>query len=92
MKSIAKTVKVKKEHYIEFTDEELLAFNMEKGQKFSCKIKDGSLILEPFVKVELEMGDWPREVLELLIQESCEKDISINDVICDLLQEVIKNG
>jgi hypothetical protein len=38
------------------------------------------------------MGDWPREVLELLIQESCEKDISINDVICDLLQEVIKNG
>jgi hypothetical protein len=65
---------------------------MEKGQKFSCKIKDGSLILEPFVKVELEMGDWPREVLELLIQESCEKDISINDVICDLLQEVIKNG
>lgn len=92
MKSIAKTVKVKEEHYIEFTDEELQAFNMEKGQKFSCKIKDGSLILEPFVKVELEMGDWPREVLELLIQESCEKDISINDVICDLLQEVIKNG
>ena len=54
MKSIPKTVKVKEEHYIEFTDEELLALNMEKGQKFSCKIEDGGLRLEPFAKVELE--------------------------------------
>jgi hypothetical protein len=92
MKPIAKTVKVKEEHYIEFTDEELLAFNMEKGQKFSCKIKDGSLILEPFVKVELEMGDWPREVLLMLIQESCELDVSVNQVISDLLEKVIEDG
>jgi hypothetical protein len=92
MKSIAKTVKVKEEHYIEFTDEELQAFNMEKGQKFSCKIEDGGLRLEPFVKVELEMGDWPREVLELLIQESCELDVSVNQVISDLLEKVIKDG
>ena len=92
MKSIAKTVKVKEEHYIEFTDEELQAFNMEKGQKFSCKIEEGSLILEPFVKVELEIGNWDREVLLMLIEESCKRDVSVNEVINDLLEKVIEDG
>ena len=92
MKSIPKTVKVKEEHYIEFTDEELQALNIEKGQKFSCKIEDGSLKLEPFTKVELEIGNWDREVLLMLIEESCERDVSVNEVISDLLEKVIEDG
>lgn len=92
MKPIAKTVLRKEEYYIQFTDEELAELNMEKGQKFTCDIEDGALKLTPFAKVELEMGDWSREVLEFIIQESCEKDISVNDVICNLLEEVIKDG
>jgi hypothetical protein len=89
---IAKTVLKKEDYYIQFTDEEMAELNIEPGQKFSCELKDGGIQLTPYSKVELEMGDWPREVLELLIQESCEKDISVNDVICDLLKEVIKDG
>ena len=92
MKSILKTVKVKEEHYIEFTDEELQALNMEKGQKFSCKIEEGSLILEPFVKMEIDIDDWDREVLLMLIEESCERDVSVNEVISDLLEKVIEDG
>jgi hypothetical protein len=90
---IAKTILTKEDYYIQFTDEELAELNIEKGQKFTCDVhEDGSIKLTPYAKVELEMGDWPREVLELLIQESCEKDISVNDVFCDLLKEVIKDG
>jgi hypothetical protein len=89
---IAKTVLKKEEYYIQFTDEELTELNMEKGQKFTCDIEDGALKLTPYAKIELEMGDWPRELLEFLLQESCEKDISVNDVICNVLEEVIKNG
>lgn len=92
MKPIAKTVLKKEEYYIQFTDEEMAELNMEKGQKFTCDIEDGALKLTPFAKIELEMEDWPREVLEFIIQESCEKDISVNDVICNLLEEVIKDG
>lgn len=91
MKPIQKTVKVKEDYYIEFTDEELAALKMEKGQKYSCKIEDGALKLEPFVKMELEIGTWDREILEMLIEESCERDVSVNQVINDLLEEVIKN-
>jgi len=88
---IAKTVLKKEEYYIQFTDEELTELNMEKGQKFTCDLEDGGLKLTPFAKIELEMGDWPKELLEFLIQESCEKDISVNDVICNVLEEAIKN-
>lgn len=92
MKPICKPVKVKEEYYIEFTDEELKALKMEKGQKFSWEIKDGGIMLNPFVKVELEMGTWDREILEFLISESCERDVSVNQVINDVLEGVIKNG
>lgn len=91
MKPIQKTVKVKEDYYIEFTDEELAALKMEKGQKYSCKVEDGALKLEPFVKVELEIGNWPREILEFLLQESCERDVSVNEVINDVLEKAIKN-
>ena len=91
MKSIAKTVKVKEDYYIEFTDEELKTLKMEKGQKYSCEIEDGALKLVPFAKVELEMGTWEREVLEFLIQESCERDVSVNEIINDVLEGAIKN-
>ena len=91
MKPIQKTVKVKEDYYIEFTDEELKTLKMEKGQKYSCKIEDGALKLQPFVKMELEMGTWDREILEMLIEESCERDVSVNQVINDVLEEVIKN-
>ena len=91
MKPIAKPVKSREEYYIEFTDEELKALNMEKGQKYSCKLQDGGLMLEPFVKMELEIGSWDREILEYLIQESCERDVSVNEVINDALEQIIKN-
>jgi hypothetical protein len=91
MKPIQKAVKVKEEYYIEFTDEELKALNMEKGQKYSCKLQDGGLMLKPFVKMEIEIGSWDREILEMLIEESCERDVSVNQVINDILEEVIKN-
>jgi hypothetical protein len=88
---IAKTVLKKEDYYIQFTDEEMVELNIEPGQKFTCELKDGGLQLTPFVKIELEMGNWPRELLEFLIQESCEKDISVNDIICEVLESAIKN-
>lgn len=92
MKPICKPIKVKEDYYIEFTDEELATLKMEKGQKYSCEVEDGAIKLTPFVKMELEMGTWDRKILEFLISESCERDVSVNEVINDVLEGVIKNG
>jgi antitoxin component of MazEF toxin-antitoxin module len=78
--------------YMQFTEEELNELNMKPGDKFDVKHhNDGSIELRPYVKVELDMEEWPREVLEMIIKESCEQDISANDVINNLLKESLKN-
>jgi len=44
--------------------------------------KQINLIMEnKLVPIELDMSDWDREGLYFLIRESCEKNISVNQVI-----------
>ena len=63
----------------------------EENQKLSVKFdeKTGQIKLEPFVKIELEICDWPREILEFLVGESCEHDISVNEVINEVLVKTL---
>jgi hypothetical protein len=74
--------------FIQFTEEELSSIGAGPGTKFDAKLHDdGSIELRPYVKMELDMEEWPREVLEMIIKESCEHDISANDVISNLLKK-----
>jgi hypothetical protein len=89
-KNVIKTVLPTNDVYIQFTDEEVKEFGWEKGQKFEFKtLEDGSIQLVPFVKLELDLEEWPIELLHMLIKESCDKDISVNDVINDLLKKAL---
>jgi hypothetical protein len=74
--------------FIQFTEEELSSIGAGPGTKFSVKHHDdGTIELRPYVKMEIDMADWPREVLEMILKQSCEEDISANDVISKLLKE-----
>jgi len=74
--------------FIQFTEEELSSIGAGPGTKFETTLhEDGSIELRPYAKIELEMEEWPRGLLEMIIKESCEKDISVNDVISDLLKQ-----
>ena len=85
---IKKTLIPTNDMYIQFTEEELQQINAVPGTKFEAKLHDdGSIELRPYAKIELDIDEWPREVLELIIKESCEKDISANDVINDILKQ-----
>jgi hypothetical protein len=78
--------------YIQFTQEELQEIGAGPGTKFSVNLHDdGSIELRPYVKMEIEISDWPRELLELLITESVERDISVNDVVSDFLRKSLDN-
>lgn len=77
--------------FIQFTEEELSAIGAGPGTKFSAKLHDdGSIELRPYVKMDIDISDWSRDVLEMLVTLSCEKDISVNDVICDLLKQSLE--
>ncbi len=88
-----KKVQEKKDLFIQFSDEEMVELGWEAGQKLSFKFDEETktITLEPFVKMELEIDTWPRELLLFLIQESCEKDVSVNEVISNTLEKSLKN-
>jgi hypothetical protein len=89
---IKKVLQPTNDCFIQFTEEELSSIGAGPGTKFEAKVHDdGSIELRPYVKVELNMEEWPREVLKMIVKESCEQDISANDVINNLLKESLKN-
>lgn len=86
-----KKVQEKKELFIQFSDEEMQEIGWKEGQKLSFDFDEetGSITLKPFVKVDIDMSEWDRELLEFLISESCERDISVNEVINEVLKKSI---
>ena len=85
---ITKTVKRSEDLYIQFDEQEMKALNIEPGDKFSFHInKDGSVTLKKFAEIDIDISEWSREILEMLIKESIEKDLSVNDIITEILEE-----
>jgi hypothetical protein len=90
-KIFTKTILPTDDVYIQFTDEEIEEFGWEKGQKLEFQAQeDGSFKLIPFKKIELDIEEWPIEFLHSIIKESCEEDISVNDVINNRLKKVLE--
>jgi isopentenyldiphosphate isomerase len=88
-----KTVQEKKDLFIQFSEEEMQELGWEENQKLSMHVNEetGAITIKPWVKMEIEMDNWPKELMLFLIQESCEKDISVNEVITNVLEESLKN-
>jgi len=90
--SMMKQVQSREELFIQFTDEEIEKLGLEKNQKLSMEIlENGSIKMTPFAKIDIDISEWSREVLENLIQESIEKDISVNEVISQTIEQYLKN-
>lgn len=88
---IKKVLQPTNDAYIQFTGEELESIGAGVGTKFSVKHYDnGTIELRPYVKMEIDIESWSRDVLELIIKESCKRDISVNDIIIDIIKEAIE--
>ena len=89
-----KKVQEKKELFLQFSEEEMQEMGWEEGQKLSLKFDEDTkaITLEPFVKMELDITDWPVEILQFLVGESCERDVPVNEIINEtLLKYIDKN-
>jgi hypothetical protein len=87
-----KTLKPTEESYIQFTEEELKELNLSVGDKFSVHHHDdGSIILKKFSTIEIDMNDFDRKTLEFLVKRSCEKDVSVNEIISDILTSILEH-
>lgn len=75
---------------VKFSEEELEELNIKEGDKFSVKETENGILLERFATLEIDMSEWDRSILEMLIKDSCEQDISINEVISNILEKYIQ--
>lgn len=61
---------------------------IEVGEKVHVAARDdGSLVISKFVPIEL---DLPNDVLLGLAMEAHEQDITLNELICNMLREVVE--
>ena len=86
---IKKTVEATGDVCVKFTEEELAKLNIKQGDKFSIKETEEGILLEKFATVDIDLSECSREILEFLIQESCDKDISVNEVVSDVFEKFI---
>jgi hypothetical protein len=87
MKSIYKTVEPTNEVCIKFSDDEMAELGWEPGQKLSwTPMDDGSFKLEKFVELELDLEEFPLELIYDLIKTSCETDKSVNTLLIERLE------
>jgi hypothetical protein len=87
---ITKKVEKKEEYYLTFTDEELSQLGLREGDKLDWEIKEDGVFLKKWVPMDLEIENWTKETLLFLIQESLEKNLTINEVIVNILDDVVK--
>jgi hypothetical protein len=86
-----KEIKSRKEYYVEFTDEECNQLDIKEGDKFLLKEEEGGIFMEKYATMELDLSEFSREALEFLISESTEKDITVSEVVEDVLTKVVEN-
>lgn len=93
VKEIIKEVEEQTELVIRFTDEEMDKLGIEINDKFSVEVQDdGSIILKKFGTLEFDLEDFSREQLEQLIIQSCEQDVSVNEIISDILVKIVEEN
>lgn len=89
-----KKVQEKKELFLQFSEEEMQEMGWEEGQKLSLKFDEETkaITLEPFVKMNIDIGEWDREILEYLVGESCDRDVPVNEIINESLEKMINKN
>lgn len=80
------------EYGVKFTDEECEQLGINDGDKFSFEVSDEGVLMKKFETLDLDISEFPREILEFLVKESCEKDITVSQVIENVFDWFIKEN
>jgi bifunctional DNA-binding transcriptional regulator/antitoxin component of YhaV-PrlF toxin-antitoxin module len=87
---ICKVVEPTGDLCIKFTDEELHRLGIKKGDKFSFKEDGDGILLQKYQTIDIDLSELSRETLEMMIKMSCDEDISINEVVSNIMETYIE--
>jgi hypothetical protein len=89
-KTFAKIVEPTGDLCVKFTDEEMSHLGIKPGDKFSFHEQEGGILLKKYATLDIELSELSRGALEWLVRESCEKDISVNEVVESCLTSFVE--
>jgi bifunctional DNA-binding transcriptional regulator/antitoxin component of YhaV-PrlF toxin-antitoxin module len=78
------------EYGVKFTDEECEQLGITEGDKFSFEVSDDGVLMKKYESIDIDLSEFPREILEFLIKESCQKDITVSQVFENVFDSFIK--
>jgi len=75
------------EHLDQYTREAIMRYGRLLIEKYKLSLIEHKP--NNMAEIELDTADWDKELLIYLIQQSCDKDVSVNAVISELLGKYI---
>jgi bifunctional DNA-binding transcriptional regulator/antitoxin component of YhaV-PrlF toxin-antitoxin module len=85
-----KTIQSREEYFIQLTDEEVAELGLKQGDEFEVTpTDDGGFFYKKLEEIDLDLNEFPREILEFLIKESCEKKIPVSSIIRNALKNIL---
>lgn len=91
-KTIVKTVQKKEDLFIEFTEAEMKDLNIEPHDKFEIDLKaDNTIVLKKFEKIDLNLSEFDRTTLEMLVSKSIESQVPVDEVIREVLTQYLED-
>lgn len=85
---MTKEIKTREEHFIEFTEKELVALNWHPGDKLSWQITDEGVLLKKCTEIPIELNDFSKDELIEIIQASSARGLTFEEFI----EETLKNA
>jgi hypothetical protein len=88
---IQKTVQKKEDLFIEFTQEEMDTLGIKPHDKFEVEIQDDqTLVFKKFAKIDINLSEFDKSTLEMLVSESIDKQVPVDEIIRETLKSYIK--
>jgi hypothetical protein len=88
---ITKVIEKEEVYFVKFTPEEMELLGIQPKDKFEISLTDeGSILLKKFAKLDIDLNDFDKETLIMLIEESISDQVPVDEVICKTLTAYLK--
>jgi hypothetical protein len=87
---ITKTVESEEIYFVKFTDEEMAALGIKPHDKFEVSCTEKEIVLKKFEKLDIDLKDFSKDLLIVLIQKSIENQVPVDEVIREVLTSYLK--
>jgi hypothetical protein len=92
--TIQKTIESEEVFFVKFTEDEMKQLGIEIHDKFEVESnkETGTLTLKKFAKLDIDLNEFDKKTLTMLIEKSIEEQTPVDDIIRKVLESYLKEN